>query len=525
MQHDALPSVGDTVGNYQVLRRIGAGGMGVVFEALNVDTDGKVALKFLSPELLNNPEAVKRFRLEAKATGRIQHPNVVAVHNIGEHRGQLYLVMEFLRGRSLREELSKGLFDVARALEVMFPVMRGVAAAHAVGVLHRDLKPENIFLAESPDGLAPIPKVLDFGIAKLTSEVEGTHGGASARTAFMGTYQYMAFEQLHARKDLDGRVDVYALGTVLYHVVTGALPYRADNPVDLALAMLQSDPMPANYYTPSLPEGFSEVLNMALARDRDQRFPDIEAFAQALTPYANGGVYKGSGDSRPLRAPGPHASHKTPAPGAFTPPPRSPDSGRVPGVFSSPTPFVVRKDYDDTAPPRPQRSSGLLWIGGSTVAAALGFAGYMFLRPANVAPPPLPTAPAAQAERPGVPTSPVSAAMPRAALPADAGAENDDWAAAGQGSAAPQLQAPPQLQPQRVEQQPTETRGSNTPELAIDPRAGQPEHSRQRPSTQQPRETTSSSHERTSRPRRETQGTSEGAPRTRSGLGVSSEEF
>jgi serine/threonine protein kinase len=327
-----LPSDGEVVGSYRVVRRLGAGGMGVVFEAINLDTDAPVALKWLSPELLGNPEAVRRFRVEAKATGRIRHPNVVAVHGVGEHHGQIFLVMELLRGRTLRARLNEGPLSAEEACQLLFPAMRGVAAAHQLGVLHRDLKPENIFLTESPDDEAIVPKVLDFGIAKLTADTNTQ--AASAHTSFMGTYQYMAFEQLHGRKDLDARVDVYAMGTVLYTALTGTLPYDADNPVDLALQMLQSSPVPITSHVPSLPEELASAVERALLRDRDQRYASIEAFAAALQPFSGGMRFRSTG--RVPEARGPSASVGTPADSATTAP------VTPPAVSPSPTPFVVR---------------------------------------------------------------------------------------------------------------------------------------------------------------------------------------
>ncbi len=512
--HSSLPSIGDSVGNYRLLRRIGAGGMGVVFEALNVDTDGKVALKFLSPELLGNEEALKRFRLEAKATGRIQHPNVVAVHNIGEHEGQLYLVMEFLRGRSLREQLAQGLFSVEKALSIMFPVMRGVSAAHAQGVLHRDLKPENIFLVDSPDGLEATPKVLDFGIAKLTSEAEGTNG-PSARTAFMGTYQYMAFEQLHARKDLDARVDVYALATVLYHILTGSLPYKADNPVDLALAMLQSEPTPLSEHDRSLPEGLSQVLTSALARDREHRYPDIDTFGASLEPWAGGlkyrqgGVGLSAGSSVPAGLGKPqHAPNN----GASWRPPGQSDSGRIPSVVSSPTPFVVRTDADDSIAP-PRRNAVGLGVAAALALSVIGWGVVHFSRGGTAAAP-APAAPApVAAQAPSaieVQQASVSAEVPRnAALDAGLNAENDDW-----GKAPPS----PHIEPAAAPQEPVVQPGAGTIERSN-------QNTKPNRSAREPSGNTEVQSRRKVQDATRKSTTESAGPRTRSGLSVSSDEF
>jgi serine/threonine protein kinase len=406
LQPQTLPKPGDLIGaKYRIESSIGAGGMGVVFEAVHLDTDARVAIKWLSPELSATPAAVERFKVEARATGRIRHPNVVAIHDIAEHEGSVFLVMELLRGCSLRSRLAQGPCDIVEACRILFPVMRGVAAAHAVKVLHRDLKPENIFLAESPDGLEPIPKVLDFGIAKLSWDASSTKQ-QSAQTGLMGTYPYMAFEQLHARGDLDGRVDVYALGAVLYNMLTCRLPYEADNPVDLALRMLQSQPEPVTVYVPSLPPEIDAVVERALARDRDQRYATVDDFALALEPFAGPLRYRGgSRSASPVSSPG------------------GGDSGEVrsapPGTPPLPTPFVVSSTSKSSAPapapvaqPAPSRRG--LYVGAAAAVVLLAAIAAWALsgseptadggspRPGHTqgGPPPLPPSPPVQVEPP-----------------------------------------------------------------------------------------------------------------------------
>jgi serine/threonine protein kinase len=285
-----MPEIGDIIsGKYRILGRLGSGAMGVVFVALNVDTEKRVALKWLNPALMSVPNIAERFRLEAKATGRVHHPNVVAVHDCGEHAGELYLVMEYLDGRTLRAHLTAATehrLGLHEALGLMFPVMRGVAAAHGVSVLHRDLKPENVLLCESPDGLAPIPKVLDFGLAKVRSAAASHAATMSMPGSVFGTYQYMAPEQLRSLPDIDERVDVYALGATLYELLSGHPPHQADNAVDLVLEVLAGAAPALDGLVGDLPEGLSEVVEKALARERGERFASVEAFALALEPFA-----------------------------------------------------------------------------------------------------------------------------------------------------------------------------------------------------------------------------------------------
>ncbi|MEY4580116.1 MAG: hypothetical protein RL701_4819 [Pseudomonadota bacterium] len=288
-------------GKYRILDRLGAGAMGVVFTAVHMDTEKQVALKWLNPALSSLPSSVERFKREAKLTGRIHHPNVVAVHDCGEHEGQLYLVMEYLHGRTLRARMAEapaGRMLLDEALGVLFPVMRGVAAAHAALVLHRDIKPENVFLAESPDGLDPIAKVLDFGLAKMQQDVSFKRQ-LSMPGSVLGTYQYMAPEQLQPRVEVDARVDVYALGAMLYEMLTGAPPYRADNPVDLVLQLHDGEPPLLTAHVPELSDELSHVVAKALARARDERFASVEDFAFALEPFTTQHQFRGSGARNP----------------------------------------------------------------------------------------------------------------------------------------------------------------------------------------------------------------------------------
>ncbi|MET0344280.1 MAG: serine/threonine-protein kinase [Polyangiales bacterium] len=328
-----MPAAGEIIGGkYRILGELGAGGMGVVLAARHVDTERQVALKWLSPALSHLPEAAARFKREAKAAGRILHPNVVAVHDCSEHEGQLYLVMEQLVGRTLRATMARagGKLPPADAFGVLFPVLRGVAAAHAAGVLHRDLKPENVLLADSPDGLEPMPKVLDFGLAKLRDAGRKSQlTQLTAPAALMGTYQYMAPEQLRGRDDLDERVDVYALGVMLYEMLTGVLPYAADNPVDLALQVLESEPVPLSAHDASLSPALGDVVARALARDRAERFASVEAFALALAPLSGSHAFRGphaSTSSHDPRA----ADFETAPTVALTPPAPVPAPRRMP---------------------------------------------------------------------------------------------------------------------------------------------------------------------------------------------------
>lgn len=283
-----MPEVGDTVSDkYRILESVGAGAMGVVFRALHLDTEKHVALKWLNPALTKVPTSVERFKREAKATGRINHPNVVSVYDLGQHAGEYYIVMEFLAGDTLRAHLNAAperRLGTAEALQIILPVMGGVAAAHGAGVLHRDLKPENVLLAqpsEANGNMQPVPKVLDFGLAKVRNDTRSS-ANLSLPGSVLGTYHYMAPELLKADGELDERSDVYALGAMLYEMLSGEPPYSADNAIDLVLRMHDTEARPLHTHGLSLPEGLSEVVQQALARDPSLRYGSVEELSAAL---------------------------------------------------------------------------------------------------------------------------------------------------------------------------------------------------------------------------------------------------
>lgn len=282
-------AVDDVVADkYRIEGLLGEGGMGSVFAAVHVHTGRKVALKWMLPELATTPEMCERFYREARAAGRIDHPNVVGVLDVGEHEGSLFLVMPILHGISFRDALDEDRLDDVTILDVLIQAMRGVAAAHAQGVIHRDLKPDNIFLCEGPDGSMREPKVLDFGISKVSSHDEAVNKVATRTGAVMGTPHYMSLEQVSGAKDVDARADVYAMGVIAYEALTGHLPFDADSFGALILRIGTVDPKAPSTWRPDLPEVLSDVLLEAIARNATNRFPDIRSFAKALEIWSGG---------------------------------------------------------------------------------------------------------------------------------------------------------------------------------------------------------------------------------------------
>ena len=278
-----LPSIGAVVaGKYRIEGLLGRGAMGVVYSASHVVTGAPVALKWLSAAGRDVEQRARLYR-EARAAGRVVHPNVVKVHDVGQHEDAIFLVMERLVGRSLGDAMeAREPLAPSEAVRLLMPALRAVSAAHAAGVVHRDLKPDNLFLAEDGAGHTTL-KVLDFGISKLD---EGAPELALTQTGVvLGTPLYMAPEQLRGVKDLDGRCDQYALASILYELVEGIAPHEGDTYAELAASKLKSAPRP---FRSRVPPPFAAAVMRALAASPKDRFSDLASFAAALEPTTAG---------------------------------------------------------------------------------------------------------------------------------------------------------------------------------------------------------------------------------------------
>jgi serine/threonine-protein kinase len=267
---------------YQLVRLLGAGGMGAVYEARNTWTQRRVAIKLLRPELTVDAEAEARFIREARAATAIAHPHIVDVLDMGRDPtdGALYIVQELLPGANLREHLRDrgGKLSLEPALDIALPVMGALAAAHARGILHRDVKPENIFLVASTGGRT-FPKLIDFGISKVMgtpSALETTTGMA------VGTPRYMSPEQLRGDRNLDGRVDVWAMGILLYEMLAGRCPYDGATVYELGRQLLVSKPVPLEVAAPGVPAVLARVIERGFAVQLEQRPASMQAFLEAL---------------------------------------------------------------------------------------------------------------------------------------------------------------------------------------------------------------------------------------------------
>jgi serine/threonine protein kinase/very-short-patch-repair endonuclease len=292
----ADPRLGSLVGKYKIERLLGKGGMGAVYEARHVQLARRVAVKFMLPQYASEPRILRRFENEARAAGRLEHANVVAVTDLGRaNDGSPYLVMEFLEGEDCAQLLRRvDSLPVSRAADILAQACRGLAAAHSAGIVHRDIKPENLFLARAGDG-ADWVKVLDFGIAKLRDP----ETDALTRTgAVFGTALYMSPEQSRGDSSIDERSDVWSLGVVLYQLLSGRRPFEGRYSFEVTNQVLNANPLPLKQHRPELPDSLLALVEQALRKDASARPQSVTAFAEALAPFI---------DTEPLQVNPPHA--------------------------------------------------------------------------------------------------------------------------------------------------------------------------------------------------------------------------
>ena len=275
-------AVGSVIaGRLRIVRRLGIGGMGAVYEVEHEITRHRRALKLLHAQMAELPEVQERFLREASAAGRIGNPHIVETFDAGRlDGGEPYLVMELLRGKTLADALAaNGPLDVATACDVLIQTCDGVAAAHAAGIIHRDLKPENLFLV-GPDG--SYVKILDFGISKFDAAITGVQG-FTLEGLPIGTPYYMAPEQVRGQKTVDVSADVYALGVVLYECLTAKRPFDADNLPHLIYLVSQGQYRAASELRPALPRVLDGIVAKAMALEPTERYPSVQELAAALT--------------------------------------------------------------------------------------------------------------------------------------------------------------------------------------------------------------------------------------------------
>lgn len=291
------------IGPYEILAKIGAGGMGEVFRARDSRLSRDVAIKILPFHYASSDDRLSRFEQEARATGALNHPNIVSIFDFGSYEGSPYVVTELLEGETLRSKLKSGPLAPRKALDYGAQMARGLAAAHEKGIIHRDVKPENIFLTR--DGRL---KILDFGLAKVSSELTFSANDSTVATlraptnpgVVMGTVGYMSPEQVRGLP-VDHRSDVFSFGTVLYEMLTGEQAFRGDSAVEVMNSILKDEPVEPSSFVGSLPPGVDRVLHHCLEKQADSRFQsasdlafDLEALSLASGSYRSSGFRSGA---------------------------------------------------------------------------------------------------------------------------------------------------------------------------------------------------------------------------------------
>ncbi len=359
----------ELAGRYRVLRQLGEGGMGAVYEAEHTIIGRRVAVKVLHPKYCVQHEAVVRFTREARAAAAIGHENIVDVTDFGTHYGQPFLVMELLRGVTLDELMvNHDLFELPRACEIVGRVLSALASAHAAGIVHRDLKPENIFLTEQ--GTRSSVKILDFGISKFQQPSDNLV--TTEEGAMLGTPSYMSPEQWLSERDIDHRADLFAVGVLFYEMLTGYLPYEGVSRGELMLQVVTGTepPAPPSSIVEGLPTEIDAVATKAVSRARADRFQTAQEFLDALRPFGAAEIEV----TPALPVSSPMASTDT-----FTGPIRALTAQRA-AAQARPDPRLVStltEERDETPPPTlipPPlwKSPVVLMAAAGVIAAALG---------------------------------------------------------------------------------------------------------------------------------------------------------
>ncbi len=373
-------------GKYRVERVLGAGGMGVVVAARHVELDQLVAIKFVRDEAIASEDAVQRFLREARAAVKLRSEHVARVLDVGKlDSGAPYMVMEFLEGSDLGQVLGdRGPLPLDAAADWILQACEAVAEAHAAGIVHRDLKPENLFLARTVGGGQKI-KVLDFGVSKAIGGSGSEMSGLTRTRAMLGSPLYMAPEQMRSSRDVDARADVWALGVVLFQLLTQRWPFEAETMPELCLKVVTEQPLSLAALRPDIPAGIGAVIERCLDKDPKRRFANAAELASGLEPFVQPGSRVLADRARLAMGAG-SGAHSTSqvALAKSTPTLQSGSSGSTPGTSA---PWGTDRVVTPAPQPSPRPSSGgLRVVVGAALVGLAALAGFLLLgrSPASV---------------------------------------------------------------------------------------------------------------------------------------------
>jgi serine/threonine protein kinase len=278
---DSSKLAANQIPGFQILGKLGQGAMAVVYKAKQLSLDRTVAVKVLPSKFTENPEYVSRFYKEGKAAALLNHPNIVQAIDVGESGGRHYFVMEYVEGKTIHDDLAAGkVFNENEAIDIILQVSRALAHAHAKKLIHRDVKPKNIMITT-----AGIVKLADMGLARATTDVAAAQSEAGKA---YGTPYYIAPEQIRGEVGIDARADIYALGATFYHMVTGRVPFEADNPSDVMRKHLKEALVPPDHINTSLSSGVSEVIEFMMAKRKEARYTTIDEVIEDLEAVRRG---------------------------------------------------------------------------------------------------------------------------------------------------------------------------------------------------------------------------------------------
>ncbi|HEX7507700.1 MAG TPA: serine/threonine-protein kinase, partial [Polyangia bacterium] len=299
---------GQSFGNFQVVRLLGEGGFGEVYEAENPFLQRRAAIKVLHTGMVQDPELVRRFLNEARAASAIRHPNIIDVFDAGvTPEGEPYILMEFLDGDSLQKILlERGRIPMRTVQEIVRQAGSALSAAHTAGIVHRDLKPENLFLIPD-EGMAMgfRVKVLDFGIAKIKHRDDQNSTLKTQAGLLMGSPAYMSPEQCRDSSDVDLRTDIYSLAIMVYEMLAGVPPFASKSATEMLVMQIMTDPPPLRQHVPDVPDYVEETVMRALAKDREVRFANVDYFVGALHGTYPALTVQGTASSPGARLDGP----------------------------------------------------------------------------------------------------------------------------------------------------------------------------------------------------------------------------